>query len=127
MNAATPIKNSTEEVFYLTELLGTRAYFKDRQVGKLHDLAAIDEVEFAEVMHFRTARPLGDAPLMVPLEKVRFFDRREIVVDNGDPASYVRTPLPKEVLLRDYTSRQEGPGHGGPRGGGRSRHATRPV
>lgn len=102
MNAATPAKNSTEEVFYLTELLGARAYFEDRQVGKLHDLAPIDEGQFAKVTHFQIARPYGDTPLMVPLEKVRFFDRREIVVENGDAASYARTPLPNEVLLRDY-------------------------
>jgi magnesium transporter len=92
----------TEEVFYLTELLGARAYFNGRRVGRLRDLVAVDRDEFAEVTHFQIGRPFGDAPLLVPLATVRYFDRREIVARNSDPASYVRPLQPHEVLLRDY-------------------------
>jgi magnesium transporter len=102
MNATAAVKHSTEEIFFLTELLGVPVYFNDRRVGKLQDLAAVDRGNFAEVTHFQIARPFGDAPLMVPSGKVRFFNRREVVVENGDPKQYVRPLLSEEVLLRDY-------------------------
>ena len=102
MNGATSAKNSVQESFYLTELLGVPAYFNSRKVGKLQDLVAVDQGKLAEVTHFQIARPLGDAALLVPFAKVRYFDSREIVVENGDTASYARALRPEEVLLRDY-------------------------
>jgi magnesium transporter len=102
MNGTTTIKNSVEEVFFLTDLLGARAYFNDRKVGKLKDMIALDQGKRAEVTHFQIARPFGEAPLLVPLSKVRSFSSREIIVNNGDPGSYVRELRPEEVPLRDY-------------------------
>jgi CBS domain-containing protein len=102
MNGTTPGKNPIEETFYLTELLGARVYANGRKVGKLKDLVAVDQGKLAEVTHFQIGRPFGEAPLLLPLAKVRSFGLREIVVENGDLGSYARALGPEEVLLRDY-------------------------
>jgi len=102
MNGTITVKNSVEEIFFLTDLLGARAYFNDRKVGKLKDMIALDQGKVAEVTHFQIARPFGEAPLLVPFPKVRSFSPREIIVNNGEPSSYVRDLRPEEVPLRDY-------------------------
>ena len=102
MNGTTTVKNSVEEIFFLTDLLGAHAYFNERKVGKLKDVIALDQGNVAEVTHFQIARPFGEATLLVPFSKVRSFSPREITVNNGDPASYVRELRPEEVPLRDY-------------------------
>jgi CBS domain-containing protein/sporulation protein YlmC with PRC-barrel domain len=102
MNGTVTTKNAAEETFYLTELLGSKVYFNGRRLGKLKDVVAVDQGKLAEVTHFLVSRPFGQASMLVPLTKVRYFDPREIVVDNGDVGSYIRVPQPEEVLLRDY-------------------------
>ena len=61
MNGATTIKNFVEEIFFLTELLGARAYLNGRKIGKLKDMVAVDQGKVAEVTHFQIARPFGEA------------------------------------------------------------------
>jgi len=102
MNGTVTTKNAAEETFYLTELLGSKVYFNGRRLGKLKDVVAVDQGKLAEVTHFQISRPFGQPSMLVPLTKVRYFDPREIVVDNGDVGSYVRAPQPEEVFLRDY-------------------------
>lgn len=102
MNGTTNVKNSVEEIFFLSDLLGAHAYFNERKVGKLKDVIALDHGNVAEVTHFQIARPFGEAPLLVPFSKVRSFSPREITVNNGDPETYVRELRPEEVPLRDY-------------------------
>jgi magnesium transporter len=95
-------KNVREESLFLTQLLGARAYLHGRKIGKVKDLVAIDQGKVAEVTHFQIARPLGDAPLLVPCQNVRSVSPREIILDIEEPKSYVREPSPDAVLLRDY-------------------------
>jgi len=104
MNGTTAVKNSVEEIFFLTDLLGARAYFNDRKVGKLKDVIALDQGNVAEVTHFQIARPFGEAALLVPFSKVRSFSPREITVNNGDPSTYVRELGPEEVPLSNNFS-----------------------
>jgi CBS domain-containing protein len=102
MNGTVSVKNAIEETFYLTELLGARVRANGRRLGKLKDVVAVDQGKLAEVTHLMIGRPFGDPPLLVPLAKVRSFGLREVVVEDGDPESYVRPLQPEEVLLRDY-------------------------
>jgi CBS domain-containing protein/sporulation protein YlmC with PRC-barrel domain len=102
MNGTTTIKSSVEEAFFLTDLLGARAYLNGRKVGRLKDMVALDQGKVAEVTHFQIARPFGAAPLLVPYAKMRSFSPREIIFENGDSDSYVRELRPEEVPLRDY-------------------------
>jgi len=95
-------RNSREEVFFLTELIGARAYWRDRKIGKLKDVVAVDRGKLGEVTHFQIARPFGEPALLVPLNLVRSLNQREIVVDIEDFAAYVRPLAADEILLKDY-------------------------
>jgi len=102
MNGTGTVKNAVEEIFFLTDLLGARVYLNGRRVGKLRDMIALDKGTVAEVTHFQIDRPFGAPALMIPFGKVRSFSPREVVIDNGDAAQYVRELRPEEVPLRDY-------------------------
>ena len=101
-NQAGSVRNWREEVFFLTELIGARTYWRDRKIGKLKDVVAVDRGKLAEVTHFQIARPFGEPALLVPTAKVRSLNPREVVVDLEDLAPYVRPLAADEVLLKDY-------------------------
>jgi sporulation protein YlmC with PRC-barrel domain/DNA-directed RNA polymerase subunit F len=94
--------NAKEETFFLTQLLGARAYLQSRKIGKLKDLVAVDQGKVAEVTHFQIGRPFGEPDLLIPSQRVRSISPREIILDVEDPKGYVRDLTPEEVLLRDY-------------------------
>lgn len=100
MNGA--VRNTKDEMFYLTQVVGARAYVRTRKLGKLSDFVAVDHGKLAEVTHFQIRRPFGEPALLVPIQHVRSFSFREVVLDIADPESYVRPLASEEVLLRDY-------------------------
>jgi len=102
VNGVTTNKNGKEESYFLTQLLGARAYVQSRKIGKLQDLIAVDQGKVAEVTHLQIGCPFGDPALLIPLQRVRSLSPREIVLDIEDPKRYVREPSLGEVLLRDY-------------------------
>lgn len=102
MNGVRVTKNSKEETFFLTQLLGARAYLHSRKLGRLGDIVAVDQGKLAEVTHFQVTRPFGEPPLLIPIQKVRSFTPREVVLDIENPETYVRVLAPEEVFLRDY-------------------------
>src|SRR5579872_1491574 len=91
-----------EQSFFLTELIGARAYSRNRKIGKLKDVVAVDRGKLAEVTHFQIARPFGEPSLLVPVAKVRSLNPREIVVDIEELGSYARPLSSDEILLKDY-------------------------
>lgn len=101
-NYLKPARHSRDEVCFLTELIGARAYLHDRKLGTLKDVIAVDRGKLAEVTHVQIARPFGETSLLVPLDKVRSLTPREIVVDIDDVGSYVRQLSSDEVLLKEY-------------------------
>jgi len=93
-NAGTP--------YFLTEILGTHVFIKDKKIGKLDDFVIVDGDKVAEVTHLYVFRPFGYPPLLIPWEKVKVMTTREIVVDIDDPEKYVGGPSEGAILLRDY-------------------------
>jgi len=91
-----------EETFFLSQLVGARTYLKNRKIGKVGDLVAVDQGKVAEVTHFQITRPFGDPALLIPLAQVRSISPREVVLDIDRPEAYVRALAAEEVLLRDY-------------------------
>ena len=100
MNGAT--KSPIEETFFLSQLVGARAYIKSRKIGKVGDMVAVDQGKVAEVTHFQITRPFGDPSILVPIAQVRSISPREVVLDIDRPETYVRALAPEEVLLKDY-------------------------
>lgn len=91
-----------EEAFFLTELIGARVYWRDRKIGKLKDVVAVDRGKLGEVTHLQIARPFGEPSLLLPLGNVRSLNPREVVVEVNDLGAYVRALAADEVLLKDY-------------------------
>jgi CBS domain-containing protein len=100
MNGTT--RNAIEETFFLSQLVGARAYVGTRKIGKVGDVVAVDQGKVAEVTHFQITRPFGDPSLLVPLAQVRSFGLREVVLDVEEPSGFVRALAAEEVLLKDY-------------------------
>jgi CBS domain-containing protein len=90
------------ESFFLGEVLGGRVMLRDRKVGKLQDVVAVDRGKLAEVTHIQVSRPFGSASVLVPLANVRIFHRGEVVIEVDNLDSYARPLAVEEVLLKDY-------------------------
>jgi CBS domain-containing protein len=102
MSETKTARNGVEKRYFLTELIGARAYLQGKKIGKLTDVIVVDQGKLAEVTHFQISRPFGDPALLVPQQKARSLGPREITVDIEGPQSYVRGLLPGEIPLRDY-------------------------
>jgi CBS domain-containing protein len=102
MSETKTTRNGVEKRYFLTELIGARAYLRGKKIGKLTDVIVVDQGKLAEVTHFQISRPFGDPALLVPQQKVRSLGPREITVDIEGLQSYVRGLLPGEIPLRDY-------------------------
>jgi len=97
---ATPIVS--EEMFFLSEIVGARAICQGRKIGKLVDVVAVDQGKLAEIMQLQIKPPFGEPAMMIPYSAVRSLSRREVIVEMADPKAFVREPSPDEVLVRDY-------------------------
>jgi CBS domain-containing protein len=95
-------KSPIEETFFLSQIVGARAYVGSRKIGKVGDIVAVDQGKVAEVTHLQITRPFGDPALLVPIAQMRSISPREVVLDIDRPESYVRALAPEEVLLKDY-------------------------
>ena len=100
MNGTT--RSPIEETFFLSQLIGARAYVKSRKIGKVCDIVAVDQGKVAEVTHFQITRPFGDPSILVPFARVRSISPREVALDVDQLETYVRALAPEEVLLKDY-------------------------
>jgi CBS domain-containing protein len=102
MSETKTARNGVEKRYFLTELIGARAYLRGKKIGKLTDVIVVDQGKLAEVTHFQISRPFGDPALLVPQQKAQSLDPRGITVDIEGPQNYVRGLLPGEIPLRDY-------------------------
>jgi len=92
----------SDEVFFLSEIIGARALSNGRKLGKLVDVIAVDQGKLAEITHLQIKPPFGDPAMLIPCSAVRTLSHREVIVDLADPKSFVREPSPDDVLVKDY-------------------------
>lgn len=102
MNLITATKNGKEEILFLTQILGAKAYFNGKKIGKLEDMVAVDQGKLAEVTHFQISRPFGEPALLVPVARVLAFGSHGFILDIDEPKNYARNLSSAEVLLRDH-------------------------
>ena len=95
-------RNGVEQRYFLTELIGARAYHRGKKIGKLTDVIVVDQGKLAEVTHFQISRPFGDPALLVPQQHARSLGPGEITIDIDCPQNYVRGLEAGEIPLRDY-------------------------
>jgi len=102
MSETKTARNGVEQRYFLTELIGARAYHQGKKIGKLTDVIVVDQGKLAEVTHFQISRPFGDPALLVPQQQARSLGPREITIDVDQPQNYVRGLAAGEIPLCDY-------------------------
>src|SRR5579863_3812428 len=102
MDQTIAIPAVSEEVFFLSEMIGARVIRNGRKLGKLVDVVAVDQGKLAEITQLQIKPPFGDPAMLVPYSAVRSLGCREVLLELADPKGYVREPAPDEVLVRDY-------------------------
>ncbi len=92
----------SESTYFLSDLLKAKITINGKKIGKLSDLTIMDKEKAAEVTHLMIARPFGYPSLMVPWERVRLFDPKEIAIDIDDAEKFACKIPEGFVLLRDH-------------------------
>ncbi|HEY3375688.1 MAG TPA: CBS domain-containing protein [Candidatus Aquicultor sp.] len=88
--------------YFLTELLGAKVLLNGKKVGKLKDIVIKETGKIPVVTHLYVSRPFGDPALLIPWDKVKSINPREIVVDIEDKKQYEAEPPEGSVLLKDH-------------------------
>ena len=95
--------NQPGEIYRLTDLIGGKAYWRGKPVGKLADVVAVDGGKAAEVTHVLIERPFGHKSLMIPWDKVERLEangRTSLAISR--PEDFEREPGEGQVRLRDH-------------------------
>lgn len=96
------IDKKAEKVYFLSDLVGAKAFVHGKKVGKLGDLIIRENEKIPEVTHIVVTRPFGHKTLVVPFDRVETLGRHEVVLDIPDIASFEGEPEETQVLLKDH-------------------------
>lgn len=94
-------KSQPEQVFFLSEVLGSRIFLADKKIGKLTDLVIKENGVLPIVTHLFISRPFGETSL-IPWEKVTQINPRriEIMIDRLEDCE--KEPGEEAILLKDH-------------------------
>lgn len=101
-NSSSGTNYLSESTYFLSDVLKAKVTINGKKIGKLSDLTITDKEKAAEVAHLVVTRPFGYPHLMIPWEKVRLFDLREIAIDIDDAEKFACKIPEGFVLLRDH-------------------------
>lgn len=91
-----------EQSDFLSDLTGRQVLLNEKKIGKLADLAAVENGAIPVVTHIVVGRPFGDPSLFVPWENVASFSKEKIVINIESPEKYLEEPGGNAILLKDY-------------------------
>ena len=91
-----------EKTFNLSEIVRAQVIVNGEQIGRIEDLLIVDKDKFAEVTHIVVSRPFGRPQIVVPWEKVKSFDEKEVVLDIGHVEGFVSSARASAVFLKDF-------------------------
>ncbi|MDD4616832.1 MAG: CBS domain-containing protein [Alphaproteobacteria bacterium] len=88
--------------YLLSNLIGGKAKVGSRAIGKLADMI-MSEGPIPEVTHLVIKRPFGYKSLLVPWDKVAFFDHHgRSILDLENIEKYEKDPAENQIVMRDY-------------------------
>ncbi|WP_420265981.1 magnesium transporter MgtE N-terminal domain-containing protein [Candidatus Magnetominusculus dajiuhuensis] len=90
------------EVFFLSDLIGTKVFNGNEKIGKLMDLAIVEKEKIPRVTHFIIHRPFGSKALLVPWERVATVNAARITVELESLSQYEGEPPEGRVLLNTH-------------------------
>jgi magnesium transporter len=88
--------------YFLSELIGTKVFLRDKKVGKLADLVVVEGEKVAEVTHVLVHRPFGDPTIVLPWDRVTSVSAKRVQIEIESAEHYVRQPQESEILLNDH-------------------------
>ncbi len=88
--------------FFLSEILGAKIIQGGHRVGKLTDLVILETGKLPEVVHLYVLRPMGKPALLLPIELVKSWGTKEIIINDTDLGNYLFEYSEDLVLLKDY-------------------------
>jgi CBS domain-containing protein len=91
-----------DKIYYLSEIIGMKIILNDKKIGKCIDLTIIDRGKFAEITNIYIARPFGEKYLLIPWEKVKKIEKKEIYIEIEHIQKYESEPEEGQVLLQDH-------------------------
>ncbi len=94
-------KPSTEQAYFLSEILGVRVTIAGKKIGKLNDVVIKENGSLPVVTHFVVSRPFGESAV-VPWDAIGSISPREITLNLEDVAPLAGKPEETAVLLRDH-------------------------
>ncbi len=95
-------QETVEAVYFLSDLIGTKVLNGDKKIGKLQDIAIIEQGKLPIATHFVVHRPFGRKPLLVPWERVVAVNVTRIIVDLEVIEQFEGEPAETQVLLNDH-------------------------
>ena len=103
MNTLLEKKQETgEAIYFLSDLIGTKILNGYDKIGKLRDIAIIEQGKLPIVTHFIVHRPFGHKPLLVPWDRIVMVNERRIIVDLKIIEQYEQEPTESQILLVDH-------------------------
>ena len=92
-----------EEEYFLSEVIGAKVRRNGKKVGKLRDLVIVETAaKIPEVTHLIVFRPFGYPSLLVPMNNVGSFGKKEITISIESAEQYEKPPPESAILLKDY-------------------------
>jgi CBS domain-containing protein len=93
---------ATEEIFFLSQLIGRKVLNGTKRLGTLTDLIIVETPKIPRVLSLIVNRPFGYPALLVPFEKVEEIEKKAIILKLADPEAYAKEPAANQILLKDY-------------------------
>ncbi|MDD4652219.1 MAG: CBS domain-containing protein [Methanothrix sp.] len=91
-----------ENTYFLSDVLKAKITIGGKKIGKLSDLVIMDREKVAEVIHLVISRPFGNPSLVVPWEKIRLFETKEIAIDLDNVEKFACKIPEGFILLSDH-------------------------
>jgi CBS domain-containing protein len=103
MNAFSALPTEHDDnVYFLSDLIGTRVLLRGKKIGKLDDLLIREHEKLPEVTHIIVSRPFGHKSLLVPFERVAGLSRDALDLNIESVEAYEGEPSENQVLLKDH-------------------------
>ena len=96
------IPKKAEEEYFLSEVIGAKIRWKGKTIGKLSDLVIVETAKIPEVTHLIVVRPFGYPSLLIPMNSVLSFGRKEIIIGIDAIEPCEKSPPDSVFLLKDH-------------------------
>ncbi|HVP94412.1 MAG TPA: CBS domain-containing protein [Methanoregulaceae archaeon] len=98
------IKNQKkpEQEYFLSEVIGAKVRWNGKKIGTLSDLVIVETSKIPEVTHLVIIRSFGYPSLLVPMNNVQSFGRKEITIGIESIEQYEKAPPESVFLLKDH-------------------------